>query len=110
MALTGLALEGAAFRILRSSTLKAPLSRPKDFLRPGEELSPCGADKSKGNLTEQAPEPPLLLIPDGHAAGVGVQALALGKIGDAGGYFAQRFPGVVEEAGLFYKVVYAQGA
>ena len=52
----------------------------------------------------------LLLIPDGHAAGVGVQALALGKIGDAGGYFAQRFPGVVEEAGLLYKVVYAQGA
>lgn len=51
-----------------------------------------------------------LLIPDGHAAGVGVQALALGKIGDAGGYFAQRFPGVVEEAGLLYKVVYAQGA
>lgn len=51
-----------------------------------------------------------LFIPDGHAAGVGVQALALGKIGDAGGYFAQRFPGVVEEAGLFYKVVYAQGA
>ena len=24
---------------------------------------------------------------------MGVQALALGKIGDAGGYFAQRFPG-----------------
>ena len=55
-------------------------------------------------------QPPLFLVPDGHAAGVGVQALALGKIGDAGGYFAQRFPGVVEEAGLLYKVVYAQGA
>ena len=55
-------------------------------------------------------KPPLFLVPDSHAAGVGVQALALGKIGDAGGHLAQRFPGVVEEAGLFYKVVYAQGA
>ena len=55
-------------------------------------------------------EPPLFLVPDGHAAGVGVQALALGKIGDAGSHLAQRFPGVVEEAGFFYKVVYAQGA
>ena len=55
-------------------------------------------------------EPPLLLVPDGHAAGVGVQALALGKIRNAGGHFAQRFAGVVEEAGLLYKVVHAQGA
>ena len=78
----------------------------KDFPRPGEDVT---AGDKKGNLARKRLRGSLF-IPDGHAAGVGVQALALGKIGDAGGYFAQRFPGVVEEAGLLYKVVYAQGA
>jgi len=45
----------------------------------------------------------LLLIPDGHTLGVGMQALALGKIRNAGGHCAQRFAGVVEKAGLLYK-------
>ena len=101
----GLALSG---RFASSSPKGRASGETENFVWTAKG-SPFGrAGKSKGFDCEG--EPPLFLIPDGHAAGVGVQALALGKIGDAGGYFAQRFTGVVEEAGLLYKVVYAQGA
>ena len=41
---------------------------------------------------------------------MGVQALALGKIGNAGCHLAQRLAGVVEKAGLLHKVVHTQRA
>ena len=41
---------------------------------------------------------------------MGVQALPLGKIGNAGGNLAQRLPGVVKKAGFLDKIVHAQGA
>ena len=41
---------------------------------------------------------------------MGVQALTLGKIGNAGCHLAQRLAGVVEEAGLLHKVVHTQRA
>ena len=49
-----------------------------------------------------------LFISYGHTAGVGVQALPLGKVGDAGCSLFQRLPGVVDEAGLLDEVVHAQ--
>ena len=101
----GLTLSG---RFASSSPKGRASGETENFVWTAKD-SPFGrAGKSKGFDLEG--EPPLFLVPDGHAAGVGVQALALGKIGDAGSHLAQRFPGVVEEAGLFYKVVYAQGA
>ena len=105
----GLALSG---RFASSSPKGRASGETENFVWTAKG-SPFGrgvtAGDKKGNLARKRLRGSLL-IPDGHAAGVGVQALALGKIGDAGGYFAQRFPGVVEEAGLLYKVVYAQGA
>ena len=41
---------------------------------------------------------------------MGVQALTLGKIGNAGCHLAQRLAGVIEEAGLLHKVVHTQRA
>ena len=52
----------------------------------------------------------LFLVSNRHTAGVGVQALPLGKIGNAGGNLAQRLPGVVKKAGFLDEIVHAQGA
>ena len=84
---------------------QAPLSR-KDFPRPGEDVT---AGDKKGNLARKRLRGSLL-IPYGHAAGVGVQTFALGKVCNAGRNGFQRVPGVVDEAGLLDKVVHAQGA
>ena len=51
-----------------------------------------------------------LFVSNRHTAGVGVQTLPLGKIGNAGGNLAQRLPGVVKKAGFLDEVVHAQGA
>ena len=56
-------------------------------------------------------EPPLVLfISYRHTLRMGVQALALGKIGNAGCHLAQRLAGVIEETGLLHKVVHTQRA
>ena len=54
------------------------------------------------------PHPSLVFKTDGNALGVGVQALMLGKIGNAGLNFAQGIAGVINETGLFHKIVHAQ--
>ena len=56
------------------------------------------------------PHPSLVFKTDGNALGVGVQALMLGKIGNAGLNFAQGIAGVINETGLFHKIVHAQRA
>ena len=56
------------------------------------------------------PHPSLVFKTDGNALGVGVQALMLGKIGNARLNFAQGIAGVINETGLFHKIVHAQRA